>query len=237
MQQKKLFGEAGFEYDGSVNFPENIERMIDSAIINLQKLEHKAELSCCYKLKRVIDEYKAEAKASAANNQKSKNKTQVAGPKQAKQTTTPQKTKQPERAQNIISNENKNVAEPNPESKIGEFVRNAVEYLISKNFLDEAILKDITSAQWSRDILHLNHPFFREIDDKESLAEQRKDNYGRARYWDIVFVVGSKKYVVCKEWYERQRKHFVPWYEKVIRNAKSEAVYKKNRPIGLRNLF
>ena len=116
-------------------------------------------------------------------------------------------------------------------------MRNAVEYLISNNYIDEELLKNITSAQWCRKVLHLNHPFFKEIDEKKSLLEQRRDEKGRARYWDILFSVGSKKYVVCKEWFERQRQYFVPWYEKTINNAKSEAIYKKNKPIGLRNLF
>ena len=64
MQQKKLFGEAGFEFDGSVNFPENIEKMIDSAIEGLRSSGHEAELNCCNKLKNVIEEYKAQVRTA-----------------------------------------------------------------------------------------------------------------------------------------------------------------------------
>ena len=69
--------------------------------------------------------------------------------------------------------------------------------------------------KWSKDILHLGHPFMVKIIDDNDLNSQIIYENGYVRYWKEVFEINNQRYCFCKEWYEPQRKYFEAWLNEI----------------------
>ena len=95
--------------------------------------------------------------------------------------------------------------------KIGRHVQSVMEQLVQEEKIDERMLQNLISPQWSKEILHLAYPLLRCIDATKPLKDQLKDNNGYIRYWVKQYTVEGKQYCICKEWYESDRKYFDNW--------------------------
>lgn len=98
-----------------------------------------------------------------------------------------------------------------PELKIGAFVKANFSRLVESGNISEEVIQDCLDAKWSRDVLNLGHAFLKEISEDVSLKEQMRDDNGYIRYWKQKYVINGKEYIVCKEWYESNRKYFNNW--------------------------
>lgn len=99
--------------------------------------------------------------------------------------------------------------------KIGKYVKKTMERLIQENKLHEDLINDMLDRKWSKDILHLGHPFMVKIIDDNDLNSQIIDENGYVRYWKEVFEINNQRYCFCKEWYEPQRKYFEAWLNEI----------------------
>lgn len=99
--------------------------------------------------------------------------------------------------------------------KIGKYVKKTMERLIQENKLHEDMINDMLDRKWSKDILHLGHPFMVKITDDNDLNSQIIDENGYVRYWKEVFEINNQRYCFCKEWYEPQRKYFEAWLNEI----------------------
>jgi len=106
------------------------------------------------------------------------------------------------------------------EEKIGRHVRNTIKRLIEENLIDEEVIIKMQDDEWSREVLHLGHPFMIRVTADEDLNKQLTDVNGYVRYWKDIFVINDVQYCFCKEWYESQRKYFDKWVSELGKRAK-----------------
>lgn len=96
-------------------------------------------------------------------------------------------------------------------TKIGKHVQDTMERLISEGRITHMTLLDLTSPSWSKEYLHLGHPFMIEIESQKELKSQLRDANGYLRYWKRIYTINGVNYCICKEWFESGRKHFDKW--------------------------
>ena len=96
-------------------------------------------------------------------------------------------------------------------AKIGKHVQAVMAELAQNRILFSIDVDNMKSAEWSRKVLHLGHPFLIDVDEGMESSKQRRDENGHQRYWKTVVVINDEKYYLCKEWYENQRKYFDAW--------------------------
>ena len=100
------------------------------------------------------------------------------------------------------------------DGKIGALVRTEMTRLILENRLSKAAIDQLESKEWCRATFHISHPFLKEINSSLPLKSQLVDHNGYLRYWNKIYSIDDKEYVLCKEWYESNRKHFLSWLSK-----------------------
>lgn len=93
------------------------------------------------------------------------------------------------------------------EFKIGAIVKNKMNYLFSNKYLNEDDIKKLSDSKYCKTTFNLKFPMI------ISIKEDRYDQKGYARYWNIVF---ANKYYICNHWYENQRVAFENWYNSII---------------------
>lgn len=108
------------------------------------------------------------------------------------------------------------------ELKIGSLVRNEMERMIREGLLSDADYELLMNKDWCRSTFHLGHPLIKEINDQKPIKPQLRDENGYLRYWKNVYQLKDKSIVLCKEWFESNRKYFVSWVQKVTNPSYSE---------------
>lgn len=102
---------------------------------------------------------------------------------------------------------------PNPECKVGEYIRTAMRNLANSgySFSDEEIDK-MCSEEWTLDIFKRSGtPFMRRIKGSTPTKEELDiGNY--RRFWNEVFIFGGVKVIISKEWYIPHKQRFAAWY-------------------------
>jgi len=129
------------------------------------------------------------------------------------------KSKKNEEAGSIKEHGGVNQAPINSKTtKIGKHVQDTMEKLIAEGKITQRILIDLTSPSWSKEYLHLGHPFMIEIDSKKDIKSQLRDVNGYLRYWKRTYSINGIDYCICKEWFESGRKHFDKWVSTINKN-------------------
>ncbi len=99
---------------------------------------------------------------------------------------------------------------PDSSLKIGQFVYTALRKLgeCGYSFSDNEI--DIMcTAEWTQKVFHTSKPFMKKYVGKET---DNKGEDGSVRFLAKPFTFGNKQVLISKEWFERQRPHFIKWY-------------------------
>lgn len=132
-------------------------------------------------------------------------------------------SKKNEEVSNIKEHGGVNQVPINPQKiKIGKHVQDTMEKLISEGRVTHMMLMDLTSPSWSKEYLHLGHPFMIEIDSKKELKSQLRDANGYLRYWKRIYTINGVNYCICKEWFESGRKHFDKWVSTISKKYSFE---------------
>ena len=97
------------------------------------------------------------------------------------------------------------------EVKIGKFVQNTMSQLINDGCITKHVLSELTDKEWSREVLHLSHPFLIKIDPDLDIKPQLRDANGYLRYWKDRYFIQDEWYCICKEWFESGRRYYVAW--------------------------
>lgn len=103
------------------------------------------------------------------------------------------------------------------QEKVGRHIQTTFERLIEQGFITDKVVNDLLNAEWSRQHLHIRHPFIKEIDSEIKLSSQLRDHNGYLRYWKHIYVIDGMEYCVCKEWYESGRKYFDAWVASLVK--------------------
>jgi len=98
--------------------------------------------------------------------------------------------------------------------KIGQLVRTIFRELFAQGKITEEMARSLMDLEYSKRTFRLNFPVLKKIDDSRPLSEQTKDHKGISRYWSQEF--GNGKYLICSQWYERNRKKFLDWSSNLL---------------------
>ncbi|RSK27612.1 hypothetical protein EJF36_12400 [Bacillus sp. HMF5848] len=96
------------------------------------------------------------------------------------------------------------------ERKIGVLVRNSITRLIKENKLTTETVSFLCDEKYCKNTFDINYPFFKRVQRGIPMTDQRKIN-GYDRYWKNYIVINNEKFLVCNDWYERNRTKFVIW--------------------------
>lgn len=96
------------------------------------------------------------------------------------------------------------------ETKVGELVRFKLAKLFSEERLSNNNISEMMDKNWSKEVLHLGHPLLKLYNKRIDLKEQTSIG-SYQRYWNAVYKYKGIDYLVCKEWFETNRKHLNIW--------------------------
>ena len=95
--------------------------------------------------------------------------------------------------------------------KIGQLVRETFSDLLNSNCLTDAEIKELCDKDYCKIIFDLNYAVLKE----SCNLEDRFDDKQHARYYSQVF---QGKYLLCNDWYERNRQGLEGWLVKHRKN-------------------
>lgn len=111
------------------------------------------------------------------------------------------------------------------QDKIGRFVRSAFDKLLTEGVLDLNDIENLKSEEWCRQTFHIGHPFIKIIDETTPLKQQLVDENGYLRYWKTIYHYADLSFVLCKEWFESNRKHFEKWLTSINQDNRDDSVF------------
>jgi hypothetical protein len=115
------------------------------------------------------------------------------------------------------STTNKSITMPNSiyvdsTEKIGELVRTKLAQIIRNHLLSPEKVRVLEDARHCKNLFDINYPLLKKVTYDRPLIEQRTVN-GYFRYWAKPVTIHNEKYLVCNDWYERNRTKYVAWVE------------------------
>ncbi|WLR57326.1 hypothetical protein LC048_10950 [Mesobacillus subterraneus] len=96
--------------------------------------------------------------------------------------------------------------------KIGELVRRKLAQIISNHLLSPEKVRALQDAKHCKNLFDINYPMLKKVRYDRPLIDQRTVN-GYYRYWSKPVIIHNEKYLVCNDWYERNRTKFAAWVE------------------------
>jgi hypothetical protein len=109
--------------------------------------------------------------------------------------------------ENQSSTEVLNIQEP---IKVGLLVRTTIRKLINSNSLSNEKIAQLQDGRYCKNTFEINYPFLKKVVVGSSLSQQRKIN-GYDRYWESVVFINGEKFILCNDWYERNKPKFIKW--------------------------
>ncbi len=94
---------------------------------------------------------------------------------------------------------------------IGAHVRATMTALAKSGRLTPEIVSDLSSARYSKVRFNLGYPFLKRVDPASDPRDQRRDHNGYGRYWQQPLNTGGHQFLMCQEWFDRQRTAFDQW--------------------------
>jgi hypothetical protein len=99
----------------------------------------------------------------------------------------------------------------NAGSRIGEHVRRTMNELAASGRLTARIVGDLLDPHYCKARFNLRHPFLKPIDQNVPISTQRMDRNGNGRYWKVPLKIGGHEFLMCSQWFVRQRDAFDAW--------------------------
>ena len=96
--------------------------------------------------------------------------------------------------------------------KIGELVRTKLAQIIRNDLLSSEKIIVLQDARHCKNLFDINYPMLKKATYDRPLIEQRTVN-GYFRYWAKPVTIHKEKYLVCNDWYERNRTKFITWVD------------------------
>jgi hypothetical protein len=100
--------------------------------------------------------------------------------------------------------------------KVGILVRTTMRKIVKAQLLSDDRVRVLQDARYCKAIFDINYPFLKKVVWDSPLSEQRKIN-GYDRYWSDEELINGDKYLVCSQWYERNKPRFIKWVKELER--------------------
>lgn len=96
--------------------------------------------------------------------------------------------------------------------KIGALVRSEFDRLIKNNLISDEMIQHLLDERYSKLTFDVNYPILKKINADQSPFELKMLN-GYNRYWSSPYKIKGERYLICSQWYDRNRTKFVNWVE------------------------
>ena len=85
-----------------------------------------------------------------------------------------------------------------------------IPFLVRGKVSEEEVAK-LQSLWYSNETFGLSFPVLKRIESSEDPSAAAKDHKGRNRYWVKPIYIRGERYLVCSQWYDRNRKSLERW--------------------------
>ena len=96
--------------------------------------------------------------------------------------------------------------------KVGIFVQTTFRKMIKDRLLSEDKIRLLQDPRYCKVTFDINYPFLKKVVWDTPLSEQKKIN-GYNRYWAVDQLINGERYLICSQWYERNKQKFIKWSE------------------------
>jgi hypothetical protein len=103
------------------------------------------------------------------------------------------------------------------ELKIGITAKTVFGELSKKNTLSSTEIENLCNSEYSRKILGLQFPALVKYNNDDSVAFDKKGRRRYYKYYKDTYKLNGQKYLLCNDWYERNRNLLENWYNKIIK--------------------
>ncbi|MDG5790137.1 hypothetical protein QA612_22100 [Evansella sp. AB-P1] len=98
------------------------------------------------------------------------------------------------------------------EMKIGQLVRKSFTDLRNQDLITSDMLNWLMDAKYCKTTFDVNYPVLKKVKHGTPLADQRLIR-GYNRYWKDALIIQNEKYLLCNDWYDRNRNRFERWLD------------------------
>lgn len=100
----------------------------------------------------------------------------------------------------------------NTTSKIGMLVRTTMKEIVEAHLLTLEKVQELEDEKYCKYTFDINYPLLKKVTLTQPLYEQKNVN-GYPRYWAEVITIHGQRYLICNDWYERNKTKFIRWVE------------------------
>jgi hypothetical protein len=99
--------------------------------------------------------------------------------------------------------------------KVGMFVQTTFKKIIRAKLLSDDKVRLLQDPRYCKVTFDINYPFLKKIVWDIPLLEQKKIN-GYIRYWADEEIINGERYLICSQWYERNKRKYLIWIEEIV---------------------
>ncbi|WP_394234130.1 hypothetical protein [Niallia oryzisoli] len=100
--------------------------------------------------------------------------------------------------------------------KVGILVRTSLKEIISAGMLSSEKIKLLQDEKYCKYTFDINYPFLKKVVWNSPLINQRDIN-GYPRYWKDPISIHNESYLICNDWYERNKQKYINWVSDLTR--------------------
>ena len=101
-------------------------------------------------------------------------------------------------------------AKPTGDAVAGLVKGRFIPFLVRGKVSEEEVAK-LQSLWYSNEVFGLSFPVLKRIEPSEDPSAAAKDHKGRNRYWVKPIYIRGERYLVCSQWYDRNRRSLERW--------------------------
>jgi hypothetical protein len=98
--------------------------------------------------------------------------------------------------------------------KVGLLVRKTIREIVRVQLLPPEKIILLQDERYCKNTFDINYPFLKKVVWTLPLFDQRKVN-GYDRYWADPITINNEKFLICNDWYERNRPKFLKWKDEL----------------------
>jgi hypothetical protein len=110
---------------------------------------------------------------------------------------------------------------PQDSIKVGILVQTTMRKIVRAKLLSDEMIKHLQDLRYCKLTFDINFPLFKKVVWDIPISEQRKIN-GYGRYWADEESINGERYLICSQWYDRNKPKFIKWSKGFSEVAKGD---------------
>ncbi|WP_162287803.1 DUF3427 domain-containing protein [Indiicoccus explosivorum] len=94
--------------------------------------------------------------------------------------------------------------------KVGKYVRKSMTRIFMEGDIDNLMIDLLLEKDYCKRTFGINFPLLKEVEVSTNINQQRLMK-GKARYWTGTVSHGRRHFLICSQWYERDRRNYMRW--------------------------